>query len=281
MAMRQDYCLNFCEMIQNLYEKYVNFDDAIEHCLKEEGEENCQRIYFGSSFCGQHFLHITNKIVSSLAEACMRKGIKLTLVIPTFSERNLDRGKDKIKEFAAFCENCLDEMTVNDFGMLDFVSKNYQVNLNLGRLFMKDYRDPRYEQYFHQILAPKIFTGYLLNLLEQYPITGMEFDPTHEGIDFSAKPEKIQIGIHLPYCYMTVGHICEFASIPVELEKKFRPNIQCQNECMKNLIRYHFDDEYKWMRLGKTIYFWNKSCKIVGTDQIRVIYFPYKWEVAQ
>ena len=205
--MTQIDCLNFCEVLQDFYDMNVPFVTTIRAVQKEAGLGKCERIYIGSSFCGPYFLHLSEKMIARVLEACQAEGIGVTLVLPVFTEKNIALGKEKIKGLSVYFDKVIDEITVNDYGMLSYISGNYSLKLNMGRLFMKDYRDPRYEDYFHSELHPKIFTTYISELMKKYRITGMEFDQTHSIINFEQKPKDIEIGIHSPYCYMTTEHI--------------------------------------------------------------------------
>lgn len=279
--MLQSNCLNFCEIMEHLYEADSTLNDIIDEANKMAGFEKCERIYIGSYFCSQYFIHLSNEILRKLGMVCKERGIRVTLVIPTFSEKDLEKGKERVEIYKTDLGTCTDEMTVNDYGMLVYISQNYDIKLNMGRLFMKDYRDPRYEEYFNQTLQPKIFTTYLKDLIKKNKISGLEFDPTHRAIDLSEKPEGIHIGIHEPYCYMTVGHICEFASIHKEIDKKFRPNTSCQRECTSHIMRYNLHDGHNWIRVGRAIYFDNRTCDVKGSHERRIIYFPIDLEVGE
>ncbi|MBE5962995.1 MAG: hypothetical protein E7256_16720 [Lachnospiraceae bacterium] len=276
--MTQIDCLNFCEVLQDFYDKNVPFITTVRDIQKKAGFAKCERIYIGSSFCGPYFLHLSEKIMVEVIEACQAEGISVTLVLPVFTEKCLVLGKEKIKGLSAYFDKGIDEITVNDYGMLNYISGNYSIKLNMGRLFMKDYRDPRYEEYFHSELYPKIFTPYLTELMKKYRITGMEFDPTHSVINFKQKPKDIEIGVHSPYCYMTTGHICEAASIHKEIDHKFRPTTSCQSECKDIIIHYDLHDGRNWYRVGPTIYFENPDCRIEGINRYRWIYFPINEE---
>lgn len=298
--MREVNCLNLTDIIQNLYttesDPIVGFDTIIKKCNETAGFERCERIYIGSYFCGQYFLNLPPKVIEDVAVFCGSENVKLTLVIPMFTEKNLDKGKDKIDDIVNALKEIIDEVTVNDYGMLEYMSKQYKLKCNIGRLFMKDYRDLRYPEYFNATLHPKIFTSYFNKLVEAYDINGIEFDPTHktvnletcppgktasletcppgETVSLETCPQNLVVGIHRPYCYMTVGQICEFASIHKEIEKKFRPNEVCQGECNSNVFRYKFNDGHEWLRVGRAVYFENRACEVQGIDSIRNIYFP-------
>ena len=143
---------------------------------------------------------------------------------------------------------------------------------------MKDYREPRYEAYFNSVLYPRGFTNYLREMVKDYNIKVIEFDPTHKVIDFSHKPEDVEIGVYAPYAYMTVGQICELGGISKPVEKKFRPNEPCALECYKHRMKYFLEDDRDWRRVGKAIYFENKAPEVRGISSIREIYAPLDWE---
>lgn len=279
--MRQINCLNLCELIQGLYETESSFEKIIKEANTLAGFEICERLYIGSYFCGQYFLHLSKKLIESCMAVCKEKGMKVTLVIPTFTERNLEYGKRQISLFEGFFYDCIDEITVNDYGMLDYIARKYKMPINIGRLMMKDYRDPRYEAYFNQTIKPKVFTSYFSKLIKEYPIKGIEFDPTHIGINFVQKPEGLEVGLHTPYCYMTTGQICQFASTNKDIKDKFRPNSPCQGECRSNKMQYNIGDSRKWFKVGRTIYFENRNCHIEELERLRLIYFPIELEVGK
>lgn len=276
--MRQINCLNLTDIIQNLYttasDPIRDFKIIISNSNKIAGFSKCERIYIGSYFCAQYFLNLPKKVIDDVLEFCKADNIKVTLVIPTFSEKNLDKGKEKIGEITQSLGEVADEVTVNDYGMLKYMSEQYKLKLNMGRLFMKDYRDLRYPEYFNTTLKPKIFTAYLDKLIAEYNISGLEFDPTHQTVNLENCPQNIEVGMHGPYCYATVGQICEFGSIHQEIEKKFRPNAVCQGECNSNVYRYKFNDGHEWLRVGRAVYFDNRTCEIQGISSLRNIYFP-------
>lgn len=273
-------CISVCEIMPDLYKKEPNVEKLIEKACEEAGFSKCERIYFGSSFCGQYFLNMPKKETDLLAEVCQKQNIKLTMVLPIFTEKNLERAKERIKIYVGELKEVLDEITVNDYGMLMYLHKNYpSLNLNMGRLFMKDYRDPRYEEYFNTPLKPKAFTSYLEKLVRDYSIGSIEFDPSHKIIDVNEKPEEVTIALHTPYCYETVGQICQMAGISQPIEKKFRPNEPCQQECYTHKIHYFIDEGITWFKLGRAVYFKNEACEIKGTECIRIIYSLLDWEV--
>ncbi|MBQ3665158.1 MAG: hypothetical protein II919_03540 [Lachnospiraceae bacterium] len=288
--MKAETCLNLCEI-----EEYSAIYPVISN-VKEK--IIFDRIYVGSYFCDELFLNTNYHHLKTLLDK-ISNSYKVTLVIPIFCQKNLKKGKELLIRLIETYHHMIDEITVNDYGILRWLScfnSNHSeqpytaymknIKINMGRLFFKDYRDPRYEKYFERNWKPKSFTEYLETSIQEYQINEIEIDVTHMLIDLSEVPDCI-IGIHTPYTYMTTGKICEFASMFQPVQKKLRPNIDCSKECLKSVIEYEVDQERKWFRIGRTIYFENNCIKISNYDDsikndeqnmteisVRLIYFP-------
>lgn len=289
--MQRIECINLCENIHKLYQEELDFKSVIDKVCQKAGFNECKRLYIGSYFCGQFFLNMRKEEIETLINTCSQLNIKVTLVIPIITERNLARAKQKVKEYRDHFGKIIDEMTVNDYGMLDYIYEQYGgndqqgklvagdvVKINLGRLLMKDYRDPRYTEYFNITLKPRSFTNYLRELTQKYQVHSIEFDPTHAVIDFSEKPNDIEIALHSPYCYETVGQICQMAGIDKSIDQKFRPNEACEQQCSEHEINYFIEDGFTWLKHGKVVYFKNEKCRAEGIDKMRLIYSPLEWE---
>lgn len=261
--MKKIRCLNIC--------------DILERGISNLDYKNYERFYIGSYFCGKYFIHMKTEQIDALVDLIQKENNKkhfITLVIPMFGQHDLDQGKQKIAELLDRYHELIDEVTVNDFGMLTYIGEVYDYPMNIGRLLNKDYRDMRYEDYYNSTIQPKIFTKYFDRLRKLYRIRGAEFDPTNKSIDFSKAPEHIMIGLHSPFCYITTGQICEFASIDKHLDQKYRPNSSCANECSKYHILYMPKDDVTWFRLGRAVYFHNEDVELKGLKELREIYFP-------
>lgn len=280
--MEKQECISLCDIMEHIYEIEPHFEQMIEKISRVAGYSKCERIYIGSSFCCQYFLHLSEKRLEELKAYCRGNQIKVTLVVPIFTQKYLKQGKEKIDRLLKQFEAQMDEVTVNDYGMLLYIRDRYaNIGLNMGRLFMKDYREPRYEEYFNTVLKPRGFTTYFKNMVKKCQVKGIEFDPTHREIDFSEKPEEVEIGIYAPYAYITVGQICEVAGISKGIEKKFRPNEPCESPCYKHRMKYFLGDDRDWRRIGRAIYFENRAPKITGITRVREIYAPLDWEAEQ
>lgn len=272
--MEQNNCLNLCEILPYL-QKRRNIEEILKDAAWEAKFQKVERVYVGSSFCGKYFLQQSDKILKNLVSICRDKDMKATLVVPVFSEGDLKDGKRRMEQILQLGTDIFDEITGNDIGVLSYIKDKYSLAFNVGRLFMKDYRDPRYEEYFHTPWKPKMFTEYFKCLVKEYNIRGIEFDMTHKNMDFSQLPEDITVGIHTPYTYQTVGRICEYASVDKEIAKKYRPNDNCHTNCAENLTKYLVSDgNIEYVRFGRAVYFKHPGYELHNLDKYRLIYFP-------
>ena len=83
--------------------------------------------------------------------------MKLTLVIPVFSEKDINISKKVISEIISSSEEIIDEVTVNDLGMLFYIKEKFNIKINLGRLFFKEPRDLRVPEYYYtEVVKPEI-----------------------------------------------------------------------------------------------------------------------------
>lgn len=273
------FCVNLCD----IFNLNTNNEDYIEKFLmkiEKMTQNKVERIFLGSYFCDRFFLNFKGYKV--LLQFCKAKGIYVTLVIPVFSQNTLNIGKERISKICRSFEGMIDEITVNDLGMLYYVQNFNKYKVNLGRLFFKNPRDCRIPSYTDSTVTPAFISKLNLDFWKKQSINCIELDPTNQILDVSeAKNLDVMIALHSPYCYMTTGKICKFASIHKSINKKFRPNVTCQMECM------YISDTYTGhipqtncdpmiYRFGRTLFFENDEVKIIGKNQERLIYFPIK-----
>ena len=89
-----------------------------------------ERIYLGSYFCERFFLKFRG--YQELIKYCKEKKICATLVVPVFSQNTLCKGKQRIYEICECLESLIDEVTVNDLGMLYHIETLNKYKVNLG-----------------------------------------------------------------------------------------------------------------------------------------------------
>ncbi|MCD7951290.1 MAG: hypothetical protein LUG12_13735 [Erysipelotrichaceae bacterium] len=272
------YCINMCDIFhmtvinENQFASFMNY-------LIEIMPKKPNRIYMGSYFCSQYFLRFNGYL--QIIEYCQNNNLHITLVIPILSQKDLKTGKKRIENICQQAGNVIDEITVNDIGMLKyFQNKNYQVNL--GRLFFKTPRDCRVSDYTNATIVPELVSNLNLEFWQKENLNDIELDPTNKSIDISIlKENTLSVGLHIPYCYMTTGNICKFASIHKDIEYKFRANATCRLECMHIYEAYNGHNNLDEInptieRYGRTLFFKNEQINVIGNDISKYIYFPIK-----
>lgn len=189
-------------------------DGAMQQLCEEAQFPYIERLEFGSNFCPLEFLRSTWDMKMQLWQGfSQRYSVPLTLVLPITNESLLPALKRRVAQLLQDYKELIDEVVVNDYGMLEWVSNSFEVNLGIGRLFSKDLRDPRYAEAFPAVYRPALLTGGLALLKEQYPrITFAEFDPAGWSVDLSGAPLGVVPALHTPYFFASTGRICEAAS---------------------------------------------------------------------
>lgn len=263
-------CVSFCDLA-HLIKSDVS--DVIDRCVKRAGYERLARIYLGSNFCSRYFLHYADDVFEQVtAYLKAYPEIKITLVVPIFSESCLEDGKEKIRFLLSKYGDAIDEITVNDYGAYLFV-KNEKTSkkINAGRLLNKDVRDIRYPDHFNKPHKPN-YVGVDSRFFGNGEINYYETDLTNRFIDIRGVKERT--AVYFPYCFVTVGGICEFASIPYSIEKKFRPNMACAHSCDSVIVTYknNFDNEY--VKSGRAVYTKVSDFNVYADGDYRLVYEP-------
>ena len=156
--------------------------------MQEAGRSSVERLYVGSTFCSQYFLRQPRRVWREAFALCRRLGVPATLVVPVFSQKDLAAGCERIDRLVYGFGDVVDEITVNDVGMLAFCVERYGCSVNAGRLFSKEPRDPRYVRLFeerHTVAIPALLT----EVFRRGEVRGIEIDPTHAALDLA--PLKI------------------------------------------------------------------------------------------
>lgn len=248
----------------------------LDRLIERTAKEPCERIYAGSSFCSQYFLHIAEW--EWLTAECRRRNWKLTLTLPVFSEKDLDGAKERIRGILCEGADVIDEVTVNDPGMLIWIKENTSLKKNLGRLFFKDPRDVRIRGYDQSETTPALLQKGAYRMLTEEEIHGVELDWTSSCLNLGGcSLDGIRVGIHGPLCYMSTGNICKYASLHRKMEQKFRPNSGCSMECAGIYEEYREifgEKEVEFFRFGRTVYYRVDQARVLGAQIDREIYFP-------
>lgn len=246
----------------------------IQNILKKDYE----RIYVGSNFCSQFFLK--NNCYEYILEYAQKENKHVTVTIPIITHKDLMEAKNLIETFVEKYQGVIDEITVNDFGMLNYVSRKYpQLSMNIGRLMLKESRDPRVSNYENSVTEPALFS--VINKFSEYHnVTGIELDEICKNIIIPSEIyEKYCISVYIPFCYITYGNICKYASVHKTIEHKFRPNCKCALECTVMYEWYYKSAEQSatnLFRFGRAIYSYKNQRTTFNHEPQRTIYSPFQ-----
>lgn len=262
-------CLNLCE----LYPPSLlsgNVFDRLLACVEQSIHRKVERVSIGSSFCSQFFLGAP--CLDELMSLIASRGWPVVLTIPIFSQRDLQKGKDRIMHLCHVWNKQIDEVTCNDPGMLKWLENHVPQKINMGQLFFKDPRDFRYGTYQ---------AGSISLVRASHPfsnsVSGIELSPVVAEIHL---PESAigsrSVALHQPYCYMSTGHICKFAAMTHRIEQKFRPNSPCNLQCSSVLERTYLNESTTTpiLRIGRTLFFEQRNCAVIHHGSLRILYWP-------
>lgn len=271
---RQIECtLDLCDIYERKL-SHAGLNKVIKDGCHDAGFDYCDRLYIGSHFCSNYFDMMDPEqymILNSVR-------YKLSLVIPITTQVNLEKVKQKLHVLIKVLPG-IDEIIVNDYGMIKWVKENTFLNIRLGRLFTKTLRDPRYEQRNVEY----DITGFQRSMIRQFGITGIEYDsaiPLAEdkgiGTDrvYKSIPKDINCSLYRPYSYLSVGQVCEYASIGKTMDKKFTPNAKCCRQCHKYAIEYKMKETEKFVRLGRAILISANRVVPLSRESYRDVFFP-------
>ena len=292
-------CVNLCETTAPDASADALADALAEACY-QAGFPYCERIYAGSYFCENYFLHLHDEFHDALRALCRRYELKATLVVPIAGQAFLDRVEARVCDLLSRYGDVYDEVVVNDVGQFaglnDWLSAGGNaervvanpVRIGVGRLFSKELRDARYAEMRESTSHPAFSAEVLACLaMQQSAQPGaralVEVDPTAAIVDVSGLAAEaaasldstapaIEIAIHLPYCYATTGRNCGPASVDEPENQKFRLGRGCGQHCLRMRQGYLTDEGASYVKHGRTYYFANPECAIAGTPSWRIIY---------
>ena len=258
-------CLNLCDLLSEKNANERIFSDLLKT------RRAITRLYIGSYFCSQYFLKVT--WFGRLLKFCNENNLKVTLVVPVITEKDLKASKMAIDKMVECGKTVLDEITVNDPGMLKYIARTYKsLKINMGRLFFKYAREPRIAEYNHMCI--NVSEDLTLHVPKN-KINYWEFDEITQSLQFEKKERML--AVHRPFCFITMGNICKFASLYKALDKKFRPNDICGMECQKLDEHYldNKDTDVDLYRIGRTVYSYKSEKSELNIKADREIYFPF------
>lgn len=228
------------------------------------------RLFVGSYFCGRYFLHFRKHHLDAVKRIAEKQAVRLVLVLPIFSQELLEEGKQAVRDAIRTLSGYIDAVTVNDLGMLGWITRTFRMPVVLGRLFARDARDFRYEELRIRNRIPALLSGTYQLLARQYPcISGVELDNIYRA---SALPGDIPITMHIPYVYQSVGHLCPYANMESSAFSAFTANRSCSFSCMRNLLAYS-NENGTVVRVGRAAFYREPATEEFGSN-VTPVYWP-------
>lgn len=226
-----------------------NACDIIEYVVDNKTSNFLQAeyVYVGSYFCDLYILSITKEQWDKAVTYIKENGKRMALVIPTPSQRNLEKMKSLVSFLIVKYLDVIKEVVINDYGMFWwFKSSNIQLPIWSGRLLSKELRDPRYPE---KIQSNKIAEWIRDGALSGVNFIGIELDTIYEG----DKSDSLKLAYHTPLNYVTMGRYCEIGSTERPISEKFRLWTGCNRICAKYWNRYE-NDKACFLKFGKAVY---------------------------
>ena len=265
-----EFCLNLCDIFTALIREYECIENLIS-VAENKRKIKYRRICLGSYFCDTYFIKNIKNMLVSTYPYCQENDIKITLTLPVFSESRLNDGLDLIDELLIQYKDVIDEVTVNDIGMLQYISKKNNLATNQGRMMQKYTRDIRYANYSDDRFQ---YCGYM-DKYESF-VEAVEFDICSKSMEIHIGRKKTII--HRNYQYTTMGRICWFAGLNRCVRNKFNLNSLCDESCGRFFLNYIDREGRMFYQVGKAVFSEVFSSEIKTDSEIRFADFPlYLW----
>lgn len=220
-------------------EKIINLCDRSYIFVEEIYKENIYGnsvVLIGSYTCANYFIGLLD--YSIFFE-------EYDLVLPVLPEHLLPLLESKRLE--SLCKKARN-IVVNDIGLLSYFNKKSYKNIRLGRLFFREYKDHRYEEYHNSFYESKIREAIVFLRKMKLDFVSVETDLPTVNTQFDV---DCNVYLHLPYRQVSASHICEFASIGKDIENKYIPDDKCCYQCFKQLLEYPMSG---YLKVGKNVY---------------------------
>lgn len=235
--MKKQHAYNVCDMMECLLED----DCIIPACV--------EWVYLGSYFCDLYFCRTPRSVWKKCFDKVKELGKRIVLVIPTPSQKQLAPLKLLVNKLISEFSEEIDEMVLNDYAMLAFAEQHFpNIKRWEGRMLSKETRDPRYSP---NEQSAKQFERAIHNDLFGFSVMGVEADPV-APINV-VETGECMLALHTPYAYVSMGRICEFGSIGMQLVDKFRLDHTCGRQCIQNWLLYE-NHGCKFVKYGRAIF---------------------------
>lgn len=217
------------------------------------------RIYFGNEFCQKLIPDVEE--TERVLDFVLSNNLNFTLVTSYVTDAGADRLRVLLRIISQRSPRT--EVVINDWGMLDVV-KEYDLKPIIGRLLIKQKRDPRITNLMGKLPKPMAECSkyasidfYLSKFLKSKGIERIEIDNLLQGLELDkAKTSSLLFSLYFPYGYVTTSRWCLFNGSNNIQDREFES--QCQNKCNGKVIGLrHASVPVPLYIKGNTVFFKN------------------------
>ena len=240
-------------------------------------------VYYGSEFCARHFPNL-NQILD-IINVCKENKKKLVLLCPTGDDLFVNTCIDIIEKLESVLFDFELELEINDYGLLYRLNKKdlRHIKYRGGRLLDKSFHDGRLDSRELQRLYQKSkikwyeddswISENTAKVFWKNNLSGFDLDVPAGGVTSKKDNRTLNIGVFVPYSYITTGGICMMKNLDKPILEKFDcSDDRCSQKCRKyyeimkkRIIDIHeenlkLDDGYTlrdiiMYRVGNTIFY--------------------------
>lgn len=215
-----------------------------------------RRLYFGNEFCNWKIPSLSE--IKEIVEFARSKNIALTIVTSYCRDAELQYYRKIIEYLKQECPEF--EIVINDWGMYR-LGKELQLKIALGRLLVKQKRDPRIPEFITKLhpearkrLKDIGLNNSLLNFLKKENIDRIELDNILQGLDLTHMNNNFVFSLHVPFVYIALTRYCKF-NIKYHGERfKFS---SCNNKQCKTMEIYNKKMRRPIFMRGNTLFYKN------------------------
>jgi len=239
-------------------------------------DHSYKRIYFGQEFC-ERLIPSTGDL-DQILEFVKKEDLKLTFVTPYLTDNGIKNILNLIDILEKY--SCVDELVFNDWGLFNIL-KNSRFSLVMGRLLVKQAKDPRlynnkiiYSKESMEELQQPYLNSSLMKFLFNNNIYRIELDNSMLGINCKGPfyETKMHCSVYFPYGYISTSRFCLTLRVLNEGELKITKS--CKRECERYEFALQNDkNNIKLFLKGNTIFFLNERATNDGKID-RIIYEP-------
>ena len=223
----------------------------MEKCIYSGNYKNIfdneyNRIYFGEEFCEK--LIVSKKDIEKYIKSYGDK-YKLTFMTPYVT----NYGIKEIKGILEILNNINNiEVIFNDWGVFNILKTFKNIKPILGRLFSREFRDPR--KTCNIPIVPKINSQFVKHLIDE-GINRIELDTDVNEFDINEDLlNNVSFSIYYPFTFITTSRYCLTQNFVAN--DNIRSVRECKYECNKMLYSLkHNSLKTPIILKGNTFYF--------------------------